>query len=165
MCPDAYLDTYALGSGIALSAFHLRSGVDFPLKRNLTWGLEGEFYTSSPSDTAFIQGAILGIFRWHPFASSGFFLGSGPGLVVASSSDVAYAGGTAAYEDLHLEGALLGETGWTFSFQSLPLYIEPFLRGFVVGGIDSLKGSAVANSYGWVINASGEFGLRVGWKF
>ena len=163
----AYLDAGALGSGIAYSAFHLRGGAAFPLAGRDTWGLEAEFYWTRPDDFAFFQADALGLYR-RRLGVGGFFLGAGAGLGFSRAAFAGSSGGAEAYAETRIKAILLAEAGYALDLFGTRLYLEPFVRAFAAAGPDARSGAALAPGEaqeGWSASASGEVGLRLGWRF
>lgn len=163
----AYLDAGALGSGIAYSAFHLRGGAAFPLAGRDTWGFEAEFYWTRPDDLAFFQADALGLYR-RRLGVGGFFLGAGAGLGFSRAAFAGSSGGAEAYAETRIKAILLAEAGYALDLFGTRLYLEPFVRAFAAAGPDARSGAALAPGEaqeGWSASASGEVGLRLGWRF
>lgn len=162
-----YLDAGALGSGIAYSAYHLRAGAAFPLAGRGSWGLEAELYWTKPDDLAFFQADALGLYR-RGLGGGGFFLGAGAGLGFSRAAFAASAGGAGAYAETRIKAILLAEAGYALGLFGTGLYLEPFVRAGAAAGPDARSGSSLGPSgalEGWSASASGELGLRLGWRF
>ena len=163
----AYLDAGALGSGIAYSAFHLRAGAAFPLAGRDSWGLEAELYWTRPDDLAFFQADALGLYR-RRLGGGRFFLGAGAGLGFSRAAYAESSGGAGAYLETRIKAIILAEAGYALGLFRPRLYLEPFVRAFAAAGPDSRSGSdlgAGEDLAGCSATASGEAGLRLGWRF
>jgi hypothetical protein len=163
-----YVDGLSTGLGAAFGAIRVRAGAGFPLADRWSLAPEAELYFSLPEDTVFNQVALTAIVRFLPWETVGFYLGAGPGVGWFDSRATASAGGVAAYNHWGLKAFLIAETGWTIRFGSFPLYLEPFIRGFISGGWEALTGSALTASstdfVPWTVAFGVDFGLRIGWR-
>ena len=152
--PRIYADLLSPGTGLIYGAAHLRAGLESPLAGRASWAVEGEYYYSAPGEDSFVQADLLMLARFRPLDNpakgGGWYVGAGTGLGWSSISSAAT--GTESFA-----GIATAETGWSIRrlFAS-PLYLEPFIRGYIV---------APAASGNTAITAGTELGLRFGYTF
>jgi hypothetical protein len=158
------VDAGGLAVSAGLATANVRVGEAIPLGGPWSLALEEQAYVTLPSDMVFIQAGVTGILRLRPWESVGLYLGAGPGLMIYDSSAVSSAGGAAAARQTGVKGYLIAELGWAIDFGSFPVYLEPFVRGFIAAGWDGRTGSAVAPFDAWSAFGGAEAGLRVGWR-
>ena len=144
----AYLDASSLVGGAVVSAFHPRAGVVFPLGGRLSFGAEGDAYRAAGNGERFLQADILCLARYRPLAGNAY-LGAGLGLGASVLTDAE--GGTGGYPDPVIVALLVAEAGIPIRPAAGRFYLEPFLRGYVVGWKEARGG--------------GEAGIRLGWSF
>ena len=148
-----YTDLLCPVSGLFFGAVHLRAGLESLIVGRASWGVEAEFYYSSPLVDSFVQADALFLVRFRPSGRAatdgGLYAGAGLGLGWSSVRP-------AGMELERLAGILAAEAGWSMRLFASHLYLEPFVRGFIV---------APSASDDTIVSAGAELGLRLGWIF